>query len=392
MPTRSISQIALILALWTTAGPAAACAYNVRDVGFVDLGNKSYVLYVFFNADTEPGYVTALESAARDTFLESNVNAEFINLDETPDHELAEATAKLPKPAAILDSPDGRQRSTVLSGDSELIEETLSEIVSSPLRNEIIDELIKNYAMILVVEGPDGFDNEIAVEAAEGAKLHIESRMMMLPKAVDSPPVVRVVTQEDVTSDPVLFWSLGLHDTSETQVAVIYGRGRIMGAPLRGLDIEEETIELFLTIIGSDCECGLDRRWMEGQAFPAKWDLQQMTRVAAAVGFDPENPMVKMEISSALGKNAGANQSGSLDIEGVDEVLAGLTQGYREASVEFDNEPAKSPVESPATERAQPASAAADPAGMRVTSIAFGAVVLLGIMGGAVIWLRRGET
>ena len=39
---------------------------------------------------------------------------------------------------------------------------------------------------------------------------------------------------------------------------------------------------------------------MRGRMLPVKWDADRQTRLAKSLGFDPENPMIKLEVSRIL--------------------------------------------------------------------------------------------
>ena len=394
---RSIQRIIALIAIFA-AGIAAACQYNVRDVGFVDLGGTSYTLYGIVDDSVPAEFRAYMEQSGRETFLESNVRFQFPDEDAPID-----AAEKLPKPAAVLTTPDGRTRAIALSPTNESFDLRIQSIINSPLRESLIADLIEHYAVLLVVHGPEEFDNELAVDAADGARLHTTARMMMLPKEVKSPPIVRELTVEEAKAEDLFLWSLGMSDLSDTQVVVLYGRGRVMGAPLRGLDIEQKTLEIFLDIIGSDCECGLDRRWMQGPTFPAKWDSERTAVVAEAIGFDPENPMIKAEMSSVLGKNAGANKGPDDGLENLDDVLAGLAMGYVEASVDFEaevGEASNEALEGSTTSEIkvednsnelEPAAPVAQSANKLLT-MTMGGLVLIAFLGSlAVVILRRSQ-
>ena len=75
-----------------------------------------------------------------------------------------------------------------------------------------------------------------------------------------------------------------------------------MGEPLFGPLITRTAIQENLILIGQDCECGLDRSVMRGQRALLNWTDDQRKAVRAAVDFDPENPMVRAEVSRILSR------------------------------------------------------------------------------------------
>jgi hypothetical protein len=91
----------------------------------------------------------------------------------------------------------------------------------------------------------------------------------------------------------------------------------------KGKEITEDNLATVLFVIGQDCECGLDHRWMQGTMLPARWTDKMQAQVTENLGFDPENPMIKMEISSII-------RRGSYSYPGV-------PFGYQELVVEPDS-------------------------------------------------------
>ena len=120
----------------------------------------------------------------------------------------------------------------------------------------------------------------------------------------------------------MFLWSLGIDAETRTEpiFSVIYGRGRQIGQVLKGSDIEEKRLSNILRTIGLDCECGLDRSWMQGPMMPLKWDSDRQAVVANQLGFDAEDPMIKMEMSQILSKGVQARRARKPDE--VDELLA----------------------------------------------------------------------
>ena len=79
-----------------------------------------------------------------------------------------------------------------------------------------------------------------------------------------------------------------------------------------------------LSIIGADCECGFDHRWLQGTMLPARWDESLQQRVATGLGFDPESPLIRMEMVSIVRRGMGGFDA------------AGVPLGYRETLVGGD--------------------------------------------------------
>ena len=104
-----------------------------------------------------------------------------------------------------------------------------------------------------------------------------------------------------------MLWALGLEpeDVNEPCAAIFYGRGRWIGPLFKGEMLTDENLLRVLPIIGADCECNLDHRWLQGTMLPARWDESLQQKVASSLGFDPESPMVKMEMVSIVRRGMG---------------------------------------------------------------------------------------
>lgn len=64
-----------------------------------------------------------------------------------------------------------------------------------------------------------------------------------------------------------------------------------------------------MSMIGADCECGLDRKWMLGSQIPLFWSAENRQQLANEIGFDVDNPMILAEMSRILAKEVNANIS-----------------------------------------------------------------------------------
>lgn len=288
---------------------AFACRYNVRETGFVDLRIEPYYLFGYISDETGADLVSRFEQVAEAGLENSNINFEIINIDLQKDHpamKLLNLQQVKSLPAAVLVSPDGQTYPISLAESGGPFEETLrsalEDILSSPKREEIHRQVIKTYGVVLLIEGTDAQENTRARKAATDAIGLISSQMEMLPKTIGLPPVLIVMNQESLSDEKILLWSLGLDGgkLSEPHAAVLYGRSRWMGPMFKGEEIDEDNLASVLFIIGADCECGFDYRWLQGTMLPARWTDKMQAQVAENLGFDPENPMIKMEISSIV--------------------------------------------------------------------------------------------
>ena len=140
------------------------------------------------------------------------------------------------------------------------------------------------------------------------------------------------IPRSALAAEKVLLWSLGIGESmpEEPVAAVVYGRGRRLGPLLEGEAITRTQLSTMLGLLGQDCECDLDRSWMQGPLVPMSWGMEQQAEVLKEVGFDAENPMVKTEISRILarGPSSGARR---VALPGID---SGGLIGYKEMAIE----------------------------------------------------------
>ncbi len=131
--------------------PAVACRYNVRDIGFADLGSNSYYLFGYFSEDSSEQLIADFKEVVSPALLDSNVKSEAINVEEQKDHPGVKYfnLHKLKSlPAAILVSSDDRSMVIGIGKDKpfkQALRDAVNTVVSSPKRSEIIDQAIENY-------------------------------------------------------------------------------------------------------------------------------------------------------------------------------------------------------------------------------------------------------
>jgi hypothetical protein len=178
----------------------------------------------------------------------------------------------------------------------------LEELVASPKRDEILRQVNQAFGVALLVEGENPRDNLQAKQAVAGAIDQIREQMQSLPKPIARPPVQLVIEREALERERVLLWSLGLNldKPGPTYAAVIYGRARWVGPLMKGPEISEANLTRIFSILGADCECGLDLSWTQGTRLPVRWGEELQAQAAKNLGFDPENPTVKMEAGRIL--------------------------------------------------------------------------------------------
>lgn len=305
-----------------------ACRYSVRDTGFVDLGDAPYQLVL--SGNNSPERVEAFRGICSSSLLDANIT--FV-VGEPSDQKVPSLTLE-----------DGNGRSLLLSAGDEMpssdseIGDLIESVALSPLRARIHETALDAFAVVVFIEGADAEYNLRARSLIEAAIRNVARIMPSMPKPVDTPPAIIAVSRQQAATERVTLWGLGIDPLprDEPRVAIMMGRGRRIGAPLEGPLLTQTVVQDRLAIIGQDCECELDRAWMKGPLMPARWDAGRQREAVQKLGFDPENPLVRAEVSRIVLRGPGERQLKKL--AGGSSVL-----GYSE--VMLDDLPMDAPVE-----------------------------------------------
>jgi hypothetical protein len=317
----------LFLLLWLCLSSelALACRYNVRDIGFVDLETESYHLYQFVNSETPAETVALLRTMAAEALRDCNLSVETINAGVQTNHPALKylgQDAAGSSPAAALVSPDGQTLPISLARANQSfrdgLADALSEIASSPTRDELLQTVSRCFGAVLLIEGDAPEANARARRAIADAIGQMRSQMKSMPKTIAEPPVLIALGASARARERLLLWSLGLGagPAPEPRAAVIYGRARWIGPLVKGDEITARNLAGILSFIGADCECGLDVSWTQGTRLLVRWDENLHSRVAKALDFDPENPLVKLEASRIIHRSGLLTGRSGQDREG----------------------------------------------------------------------------
>jgi hypothetical protein len=298
------------------ARPVRACQYNVREVGFIDVGIEPYRLIVYLPENIPAGEMSKLKEAMVPALDQTNVRFEPVVAGadaNQPAMEFARAHGISRFPAAVLVSPDGPSMPVTVpekaASLAEAVPSALQSILDSPTRRQILERSADSYGAVLLIEGPDPQRNRAAREAVSAAISQIGAQLESLPKPISKPPQLVVLDQKSLAREQVLLWTLRLkaEDVNQPHAAVFYGRGRWIGPLFEGETLTSDNLMQLLSVVGADCECSLDHRWLQGTMLPARWDEALQQKVVQSVGFDPENPMTKMEMVSIVRRGMGGS-------------------------------------------------------------------------------------
>ena len=331
----------VILSLLVLFSAAKACRFTVREIGFADFGTDEYTLYFFKDENSTADQVESFKKISYAAFLDANVISKIVDVQQSADPVISRYKKGSPEKQQLLLVS---QLSNVLemeidrSTDNfrEEVWTLLEQILTSPTREIVLDNIIRDYAVVLVVEGADEDANAAAQKMVSEAIDEIKVMMANMPKPVEIPPQVFIVKNNDIDSERILLWSLGLDDVRDSlpAITVLYGRGRQMGRLLPAGLIKSNIVRNLLAFVGADCECGLDRSWILGRMIPTRWESDKQREIIEFHHFDAENPLIKAEMSQILSisPNKARSQSNS-------ELSTNGIYSYTEKEIELVNSP-----------------------------------------------------
>ncbi|NLP11217.1 hypothetical protein GX408_12550 [bacterium] len=277
----------LVLAM---ALPLSACRYTIREIGFSTLASPAYRLTVHYSKALTQQEADRFAKLCEKIMAESNL---AVALDQRP-------TPHQDEPIAVLTFDSLKTPFVFRSGGrtlSAFIPAVLQDVLSSSTQKQILHHIVTAHAVLLFIAGTDPEQTQRSRLAIQRALEQIDPILSLMPKPSAGPPVLLELPISRRGQERVLLWSLGaLEQEIEPTTVVLYGRGRQMGPALQGNKITAEAIYYLLSLVGADCECDLDHSWLLGSMIPLSWTTKTQALVAQSLGFDPENPLVKMEL------------------------------------------------------------------------------------------------
>ena len=309
-----ILGLLLVLGLICAQGlDALACRYNVRETGFVDFGIGYYRLFCFVDSEMSTDEQAQLESLAAEVLAEQSIMFELVVADEEPDHPALTymgSDEDRTLPSAVLVSPMGH---SIQLGDLgkdrfslDQFKGVLESAVTSPVRSKIAEELAAAFAVVLMVEGREKAENSRARTILLQAIETLESELEYFPKPIKRGAALIPLTHAEIASESLLLRSFGVEPEEVEQpfAAVLYGKGRWIGPLMIGDEITLDLVCRVLFLVGADCECDLDPRLLRGTGIPLPWNSRLQEMVSKDLGFDPDNPLVRMEVAQIMKVNS----------------------------------------------------------------------------------------
>ena len=288
----SIFILGSSMAIW-------ACRYTVREIGFSSLSHSAYSI-VIIDGQVDP--LSEKYVRIRKQLADNNIRLIILDPSKDQDHPalISALQQEVPFPTTILWSPSIKR---VYQPQSDKLEELVKAVLFSPMRVKISELSFNHFAFTILIESTQQELNNKAFAILQKSCDDITNRMPNMPKQVTYGSKAVRITSEQFESESVLLWALGIDQIPETPMAfIIYGRGRIIGDILDYESIFHQEIFKRLAMIGADCECGLDRKWMLGPQIPMKWSTETRQLLADELGFDVDNPMVLAEMSHIMSK------------------------------------------------------------------------------------------
>ena len=296
----------IIVALFSISMHCEACRFTVREIGFSALSQTNYTFVIIDNTTASNATLEALHS------YKKNSNIGVLHLNESVDYnnpivQLAKNKGVV-SPSIFFLSPnnhiyiieDNIQDGIKWKQVEKLFKTTVLE---SPLREKLRIDSEKTFAQVICIDGVDQEKNKDAMQLINIACRELHEIMPLMPKEVAIAPSVLRITEDEFNQERVLLWSLGVDSLAkEPQAIIIYGRGRVMGNILNYNQIKDSLVFKYLSMIGADCECGLDRKWMLGVQIPMVWDRNCRQNLAVELGFDVDNPTILAEMSRIMSK------------------------------------------------------------------------------------------
>jgi len=379
---------------------ALGCPYSIRDAGFIVRDPAPYRLTVFVNDRTPSKKQLAqwLMQAADDYLCDSNVEVEVVNLDQQPSHEAnphLDSPARENLPTALLLSPQDDAISLPGLGpdmaSKEAVQEVVRSIVVSPKREELTAHIVTHWCVVVLVRGADAVENPRVAQAVTAAKNAVLGTTTEMGQKIANAPYIITLSPGDA-AERVLMWSVGLEpgNTAQARVAVLFGMGRRIGPVLSADKISKAILVDTFLLLGRNCTCTMDPRWLLGPATPLVWGEDLQRQVYDELGFDPNSPAVAATLGgvwTSLDTAGSQGGDGGPDAGSTEDRFAlPASPGYIEFSV------APQETEAPGATRTDSAPPTIEQRSLRVVLGLILALVLIVLGGSVILLLRRSRT
>jgi len=286
MKTRKIITLLFLATLFIP--PSFACRFTIREIGYTPLQLQTYIMQL--EVDTV---------ARKDLFREFLVVADDHSATANIRYRITHKEGRREAVIALRNTRGITLASTTLTSPGE-IESFYRKVLFSPLQRTLERQIGNVFAFLVCFCDPDDREVDSRVEKA------LEQFRKLAPtldKSVREEIMKIVVPAAGRKNEEILLRAAGADPRGKDPVVmVLYGRGRLAGAPLEGEEITKDNILNQLVMLGTDCECGIDLSPLLKRAIPLQWTKKMGQATADMLGIDVGNPMVLTEMSKILSK------------------------------------------------------------------------------------------
>ncbi|MEE2827229.1 MAG: hypothetical protein VYE64_11435 [Planctomycetota bacterium] len=318
----SLIRTALLLMLcWsgTEFRPAAVipCKYSVRDVAFVNSHQQPWSLRLLKPESATAAQLEDWNATLRSGLEGTNIDFGWVDRGGLLQERLSGKMKQSNIDSEIgffLDSPQGSQHGY---WSSDKLQETIDQLVESPLRTSLLDDLSRRLCVFLLIESGDEQQDALAQQAVEQAVASVTQQMWSYEKTPEQGPSFYRLASSEREQEEWLLRSIDPlpvgREFEKPLVVVLYGQGVVLGEPIEADNQLQERLVARASICGRDCECDLDKEWLYGRQILHRWTLDHERAAETSLDFDPHSSLVQAEVTQILQKSN--PQGGAVGIE-----------------------------------------------------------------------------
>ena len=275
------------LAMLATA-PVGACRFTIREIGYTSLRLQTYIVQLEVDTVARKDLFGDFVRVAKEMAGTTNIR-----------YRIFQRSGMKNGVVSLLDGrgiPIARETLSV-AGETEAF---YNRVLFSPLQRTLEQQIGNVFAFLVCFceQGDRETDQKVENALEQFGKL-----APTLDKSVSEQIMKIIIPASRREKERVVMRAAGLDPSTPLPcVMILYGRGRLVDAPMKGKEITTERILNQLVMLGTDCECGIDLSPLLERAIPLRWNERTGQRVADMLGFDADNPLILSEMSKILSK------------------------------------------------------------------------------------------